>query len=200
MKDATLAQGNQVLNLILQKQVPAEHLQDLLESGLLSDLLCANLQEIKRDDFRRVCGLKLLMPTFTLTIDPDKPYVRDMTKEGWTLPDGDIKYQPGEVELELVSFLKDGENSIQGYEMARRAQKMGANLGQKHAEAFLAKYGRWAPPEGVYYITFPGTVWQVGGGSRHIPYLLWSGGRWYLRFGWLESDWDSGDRLLCLRK
>ncbi|MBI2024966.1 MAG: hypothetical protein HYT03_02695 [Candidatus Harrisonbacteria bacterium] len=58
MKDATLAQGNQVLNLILQKQTPAKQLQDLLESGLLSDLLCANLQGVNREEFRRVCGHK----------------------------------------------------------------------------------------------------------------------------------------------
>ncbi len=58
MKDATLAQGNQVLNLILQKQTPAEQLQTLIQSGLLSDLLDANVEEVNRDKFREVIGLR----------------------------------------------------------------------------------------------------------------------------------------------
>lgn len=53
MKDATLAQGNQVLNLILQKKVSSEVVQQLLESGLLSDLLETDLTKLERKDFRR---------------------------------------------------------------------------------------------------------------------------------------------------
>ena len=58
MKDATLAQGNQVLNLILQKGVPASQLQALIESGLLSDLLDANVENVDRKKFREVIGLE----------------------------------------------------------------------------------------------------------------------------------------------
>jgi len=63
MDEVTLAQGNQVLNLILQKKVPSRQLQDLLESGLLSDLLDAHIDEVDeldRDDFRRMLDLKPL--------------------------------------------------------------------------------------------------------------------------------------------
>ena len=58
MKNANLAQGNQVLNLILQKQTSVKQLQALIESGLLSDLLDANVEEVDRDKFREVIGFK----------------------------------------------------------------------------------------------------------------------------------------------
>lgn len=60
MEKATLAQGNQILNLILQKKIPSEQVQRVLESGLLSDILDANLEffdELRRDDIRRILGL-----------------------------------------------------------------------------------------------------------------------------------------------
>ena len=63
MKEVTLAQGNQVLNLILQKKVPSQQLQRLLGSGLLSDLLDAHIDEVDeldRDDFRHTLGLNPL--------------------------------------------------------------------------------------------------------------------------------------------
>lgn len=57
MKEATLAQASHLLTMIKQKGVPAEQLQDLFESGLLADLLDANVDEVKRDEFRKVLGL-----------------------------------------------------------------------------------------------------------------------------------------------
>ena len=58
MKDATLKQGNQVLTLILQKDLPSEKLQALIESGLLSDLLDANIGTVDREKFQEVLGLR----------------------------------------------------------------------------------------------------------------------------------------------
>lgn len=59
MKDVTLAQGTKVMNLILQRRMPCEQLQELIDSGLLSDLFDANLENgVNREEFRRVLGLK----------------------------------------------------------------------------------------------------------------------------------------------
>ncbi|OGN14800.1 MAG: hypothetical protein A3J47_00270 [Candidatus Yanofskybacteria bacterium RIFCSPHIGHO2_02_FULL_43_22] len=55
---ATLAQGNQVLNLVLQSKIPSEQLQDVLDSGVLSDVLHANVALVDRDKLREVLGLK----------------------------------------------------------------------------------------------------------------------------------------------
>ncbi|TRZ77316.1 hypothetical protein D4R87_02985 [bacterium] len=68
MKKATLAQGNQILNLILQKEIPVEQLQKIIESGLLTDLLNADLSNpINRGLFRKVIGIKSQYPHFHLT-------------------------------------------------------------------------------------------------------------------------------------
>ena len=56
MKDATLKQDGKVLTLM--EDVSCEQLQKLLGSGLLSDLLNSDVKRINRDEFRKVCGLK----------------------------------------------------------------------------------------------------------------------------------------------
>ena len=57
MKMATLKQAGKVLKLVEETEIPLEQLQKLLASGLLSDLLKANLDEINRHEFRKLCGL-----------------------------------------------------------------------------------------------------------------------------------------------
>ena len=57
MKYATLAQGSQVANLIVQKKVSAERLQALLETGLLADLLDIDASEVNRNSLRMALGL-----------------------------------------------------------------------------------------------------------------------------------------------
>ncbi|HBR71598.1 MAG TPA: hypothetical protein DEA27_02180, partial [Candidatus Moranbacteria bacterium] len=59
MKDATLKQAGKVL--MLMENTPCEQLQELLGSGLLSDLLSSDTKRINRDEFRKVCGLKPLV-------------------------------------------------------------------------------------------------------------------------------------------
>lgn len=56
MKDATLKQANKILDLV--KNVPREQVQKVIASGLLSDLLNANVDAIDRDVFRQLVGLK----------------------------------------------------------------------------------------------------------------------------------------------
>jgi len=55
MKPATLKQGRKVLELM--EDVPAGQLQKLLEGGYISDLLRANVNQMSREDFRKLCGL-----------------------------------------------------------------------------------------------------------------------------------------------
>jgi hypothetical protein len=49
MEEATLSQGNAVLNLILQRNMSLRRLQGLLSSGLLTGLLDANLETVDHD-------------------------------------------------------------------------------------------------------------------------------------------------------
>ena len=55
---ATLAQGNQIINLILQHDVDTRLLQKLLESGLLPDLLQGSVDQVDRAQFRELLGLE----------------------------------------------------------------------------------------------------------------------------------------------
>lgn len=125
-------------------------------------------------------------------------FSRDMTTEGWKLVEDVEKLQIGELlKLEFASILKQGENSISGNEMMRRAKELGCNLGQLDAEYLLAHPGRIpVRPEGVYWILFPGTVWRSRGGDLNVPCLHWAGVRWRLSFTWLGRGWSSLDGFL----
>ena len=170
----------------------------MLGSGLLADLRDANFhEEINRDEFRRICGLKPIAVTSKIVL----VFSRDMRKEGWTL----LEHVPLSItsisDLEMVPVLKKDEDRIGGEEMVRRARiELKANLGHEDAE-WLEKHQNEIPKEWRnYYFTFPGTVWQGSDGFRCVPYLYWNGGRWSLRFYWLGLDWNSLGRILRLRK
>lgn len=60
MKDGTLRQGSKVLSLF--EETPGDQIQMLLESGLLADLRDGNIAKVKRDEFRRLLGLKPINP------------------------------------------------------------------------------------------------------------------------------------------
>ncbi len=54
----TLKQASKILSLF--EETPGDQIQTLLESGLLADLRDGNVVEVKRDDFRKLLGLKPL--------------------------------------------------------------------------------------------------------------------------------------------
>lgn len=200
MQDGTLKQASKVLSLF--EETPGDQIQALLESGLLADLRDGNIAEVKRDDLRRLVGLVPLSSTVAIMIDPTKKvFARNMKQEsGWELISDNTTYEAGEVKLELCEFLGSGENSVRGTTMAERALKLGANLGQKHAEAFLENQHLIPKEWRRFYLIFPGTVWLGSRGSRRVPCLHWLGGPWCLSFLWLGGGWGSGGRLLRPRK
>ena len=55
--DASWGQAANLLTLVSDKGTPAEQIQRLYSSGLLADLLDANVDEVNRDEFRKVLGL-----------------------------------------------------------------------------------------------------------------------------------------------
>ncbi|MEK9186401.1 MAG: hypothetical protein AAB885_02325, partial [Patescibacteria group bacterium] len=92
---ATLNQAAKILELF--KETPNEQIQAILGSGLLTDLRDANISKINREDYRRVCGLKPPIPTFTLTIDPVSSFVAKEAQrfDLKLLSDSDQSLQPG---------------------------------------------------------------------------------------------------------
>jgi len=65
MNNATLAQGNQILNLILQKKKTSDELQQLL-GGVLSDVLDANLSLVNRRELRRFLCIPPIAEVYTV--------------------------------------------------------------------------------------------------------------------------------------
>lgn len=113
----------------------------------------------------------------------------------WTLLEHSSRRITSARDLELVSFLKRGEHSIRGEEMARRArEELNANYGEEDA---IWLVHREIPREfRECYLLFPGTVWQEeSNGCRYFPFLYWYDGRECL--GFLRLD-DSLDSRSCL--
>lgn len=87
MKKATLAQGNQVLSLILQKNLSSERLQRLLASGLLSDLLDVDPEEIDRGELGEVLAGD---ETPEIVIDRINPFIpEEFIGKGWSIAEQD---------------------------------------------------------------------------------------------------------------
>ncbi len=128
-------------------------------------------------------------------------FSRDMRKEGWELVE-DVS-EPATIviaDLEVISFLREGEGSVSEEVMRKRAVELGANFGQRHAE-FLLEHQEEIPVEfRKFYLVFSGTVWRDAVGHLNATCLDWRGERWVLRFPWLGGDWRSSVRLLRPRK
>ncbi|HSX24549.1 MAG TPA: hypothetical protein VLG69_01125 [Candidatus Andersenbacteria bacterium] len=80
MIHATPEQRQRLLALL--EDIPAEQIQDILESGLLSDLLIANVSVVNPEEFREVLGLMSLK-------DQRHWYVKALKKVQGFLPELD---------------------------------------------------------------------------------------------------------------
>ena len=122
----------------------------------------------------------------------------DKTKDGWTLVETNKPLVMNFKKLELVSFLKDKEESITGEEMRKRAVELKANLGQVEAEWLEEHQDKIPESWRNSYLVLPATLWRDSGGHLRVPYLYWFGERWGLSWRWLENDWYSFVRLVRL--
>ena len=96
MSEVTLGQGNQVLNLILQHNVSSKQAQELLASGLLSDLLqVKNAGSIDRTAFQNFLSILLdLTQVFTVSVNWDESleeYAAELITRGFTHADLGIR-------------------------------------------------------------------------------------------------------------
>ena len=189
MKTATLAQGNQVLNLILQKKMPAEHLQKILESGLLSDLLDGNIDEVNRAEFRRVLGFGDLID---LDANPFVPY-------GWEVRShqkgGQFTWSPDKVRLHLSSSQR-GKGRIDGDDLQKELEKervMNANLLDyllKNPDIIPESWKK--DDEGNMLLSFFwGTIYCGPANANHrcVRYLCFRGDAWSWGQAYLIDDW-----------
>ncbi|MEE8131502.1 MAG: hypothetical protein V3T98_00400 [Candidatus Paceibacterota bacterium] len=202
MKDVTLAQGNQVLNLILQKKIPTEQLQKLLASGLVSDLLDANLENgVDRNVFRRLIGL-MPLNTFIVTVNYDLS-VEEAVKAGkydssnnniMTKNFSSNRRGKTEAEITLIHF----DSCMESEDVIREIDKQGFRLAELlELLAFGAKY---PDVQRDFPIVALGSAWQIPDGVRRMPCLGRVAGERVLDLGWFGSGWRSDVRFAVLRK
>ncbi len=135
----------------------------------------------------------VLLPLSTITTTGDEDlqlpdWVKEVTE--------DVTEPTGTIELEIIKALKPNETSISGEEIRRRARANQANLGLRHAQAFLTKYRNegFGLPNGTY-ITFPGTIGLDANGSLYVPVLEWGTGVFVPRPGTWCLGWDPLDDI-----
>lgn len=110
------------------------------------------------------------METMIVRVDPAKSFVNDYFK-GLPGPPGyrhiritstlktDYKFKAGKHTLNLVKFLRTGENEITGKALIRRAKKLGV-CGQKHMEVMYQNKNLIPKSWRKFILIFPGTIWQ----------------------------------------
>ena len=198
MKDATLAQGNQVLNLILQKRTPSKQLQKLLASGLLSDILDANLENgVNRNTFRSVIGLKpfhgfsknATFDYYGLSVNYDlsveaavKAGKYDLTNENITSKNfPSIRRGMANIDIILVHYNQYMESD----EVIHDLDKGGLRLRPAELPELLAFGAKYSDIQRDFPIIALGSAWRdclcasldMSGSMRHLA-LSRMGSRW----------------------
>jgi len=189
MKTATLHQGKRLLEM--KGKMPVEQLQALIERGYISDLFSANVAQMSRHDFRKLCGLSPVLMNFNCILG----YNLRSASNDWTL-ETDFPGQSVNFEPKLVHIFKEGETWITGEEMLKRAHSSGDCLCQYHAEAMLRKY--WEIPKEWQdlRLIFPNTTWIDPKGEKYIPGIDCIDGEWYMHFEPLENGYNQNARLV----
>lgn len=207
MEEATLKQAGKVLELIAQKEVPKEQLQEILGSGLLSDLLDANVDSVNRDIFRESIGLKPLgvyatITGYTIPINYDRS-VEEGIKAGkydWKNSDITSEHFPsqeiGTIEgpVELFHFSKDMETDGVLAELDKKGYRA-ATLKE------LLALGEKCPDlQREFSIIALGSVWRNPYGGRHCACLDRGGSGRRLNLGWIGNRWSDLCRFAAVRK
>ncbi|MEK9183328.1 MAG: hypothetical protein AAB849_02355 [Patescibacteria group bacterium] len=99
-------------------------------------------------------------------------------------------------DLEIVSFLNDDESYINGTVMRVRAVILKANLGLVDAKRLLDNQEEIPVEFRSKVLVFTGTLLRDSGGRLHVACLYWGGGRWCLRFDWIDGGFFGACRLL----
>lgn len=99
----------------------------------------------------------------------------------------------------FIDFLKPDESEVSGRVMQDRAESLGADCGQQHAE-YLLEHQELIPAEfqGKHYLVFPGTGWfhKSSGCNYYVPCLEWCGGGWFLELKWINPGSSFKGRLV----
>ena len=132
-------------------------------------------------------------------VNPDPSYTKH--ESDWELITHVSRRITSISDLEPISFLRKGENSVRGYDLIGRAlYEFDAVIGQEDAE-WLFEHQKDIPAEWRnYYILFHGTIRRHPDGDLYFADLSWDGSVWYFCWDWLGGEYGAGSRLLRFRK
>lgn len=131
---------------------------------------------------------------------PSFPSKKIAAEYGFTVME-DVAPSKFEVkDLELVSFLEDGESYVPGEVMRTRAVTLKANLGLSDAKYTYDHQAEIPPEFRKYYLVFTSTLLRRPGRRPgrcpHVAILYWIGGRWALACDWVGLNWYARGRLV----
>lgn len=207
MNLATLGQGAKVIELILQKETPAKQMQELLETGLLADLLDANVDTVNREDFRKLLGLGKLMPDMMelvgIVLPEKKKTLTDRIKDGgydWTNPYITEKRFPltlpaGPQKLFLAHYNK----VVSGKKVEEWAGKNGYKVGLMDDLLAVGSHPEYKELQRQFSIVALGSS-AVIHGNRHVPLLYRGGAGRGLRLRRRGSGFSELCRFLLFRE
>lgn len=206
MTDATFEQAKHLLTLVSQKGTPREQLQKLNTSGLLADLLDANIDEVDRDDFRELLGLTPL--ELRITVDYGMT-LEQMVEVGhydwanpeidWANPDITASCFPitGEGKKELVAEVIHFNRDISSEDAVTELGGMALRPGT--IEELLAFGAAFPEMQRKFPIVELGSSCEIGG-KRSVAYLDRYDSERSLSLDWWDDGWDRDYRFLAFRK
>jgi len=199
MKTATLGQIRKILEVL--EGIPQEQVQNVLESGLLSDLFSANNLGVNRDEFRKMCGFG--MPcSIKIVIDYTKTLAEMISAGKYDWTDSDITSNSfpvkGEGKQEREHVLFHFNRFISSDDVIKEMDKAGF---QPAVIEELLALGEAQPElQKQFPIVALGSVWRDSDGYCHVPCLSRYGVERGLNLDYFEDDWDEDYRFLARRK
>lgn len=101
----------------------------------------------------------------------------------------------GGVTFEILSFLKEGEDSVTGKTMVNRSKEMNASLGEEDCQHII-EHQSDIPVELRDGVAFVFTDWRHLGAPEDVAYVDWRCDRWVRNWGLLDEGWKGLDRVL----
>lgn len=206
--DASWQQAANLLTLVSNKGTPAGQIQRLYSSGLLADLLDANVDEVDRAEFRKVLGLgpvrKIVsfekkpepVPDIIVRVDRSiRPVYPDWVK---TVMHPELEPTgPAEYDLATINpWLHDGQKNgrcMEGHKLYEYLKENGMlesclslRDGEEIQKKGIAVFRKFFQGKAVFLWK---SVVQNRDGDFRVPYLCKTGGWVVMVWSWLDSNW-----------
>ena len=206
--DASWQQAANLLTLVSNKGTPAGQIQRLYSSGLLADLLDANVDEVDRAEFRKVLGLgpvrKIVsfekkpepVPDIIVRVDrsirPVYPDWMKLVMHPELEPTGPAEYELGTINHWLHDGQKNGR-CMEGHKLYEYLKENGMlesclslRDGEEIQKKGIAVFRKFFQGKAVFLWK---SVVQNRDGDFRVPYLCKTGGWVVMVWSWLDSNW-----------